>query len=156
MSGPIRFERDGAVALVVPDRPEKHNALDLPMRQALAETFAEIATDDSIRAVVVTGSDAVFAAGADLNLLADKGPGEVRELGFPELWRPMAECPRPVIAAVSGLALGAGCALAMMCDIVIADPTARFGQPEIRSESRPAPVARNEWFGGSSASRWRA
>jgi enoyl-CoA hydratase/carnithine racemase len=132
MNSPVRVEREGAVAIITLDRPERHNALDLPMRQALAEAFTEAAADPGVLAIVVTGGDAVFAAGADLNLLKDKGPGEVRELGFPELWRPLAECPKPVIAAVSGLALGAGCELAMMCDIVIADPSAKFGQPEIR------------------------
>jgi enoyl-CoA hydratase/carnithine racemase len=132
MSHPIRLDRESAVAVVTLDRPDRHNALDLPMRQALAKTFIALAADDAVRAIVVTGGDNVFAAGADLKLLADKGPGEVRDLGFPELWRPVADCPKPVIAAVSGLALGAGCELAMMCDIVVADPSAKFGQPEIR------------------------
>ena len=132
MSGPIRLDREGAVAVVTLDRPDRHNALDLPMRQALAAGFTALAADKEVRAIVVTGGDIVFAAGADLRLLADKGSGEVRDLDFPELWRPVADCPKPVIAAVSGLALGAGCELAMMCDIVVADPSARFGQPEIR------------------------
>jgi enoyl-CoA hydratase/carnithine racemase len=131
MSDPIRLEREGAVAIIVLDRPDRHNALDLPMRQALAGAFTVLAADQGVRAIIVTGGDTVFAAGADLNLLADRGPGEVRALGFPELWRPLADCPKPVIAAVSGLALGAGCELAMMCDIIIADPSAKFGQPEI-------------------------
>src|SRR5205085_704329 len=91
----------------------------------------------------------VFAAGADLRLLADKGSGEVRDLDFPELWRPIAECPKPVIASVSGLALGAGCELAMMCDIVVADPAASFGQPEIRVGIMPGPGGRR----GSAARR---
>lgn len=128
----MRIEREGGVAVVTLDRPEKRNALDMTMREALAAAFTELAGDTEIRAIVVTGDDTVFAAGADLKLLADKGPSQVRDLGFADLWRPIAECPKPVIAAVSGFALGAGCELAMMCDIVIADPSARFGQPEIR------------------------
>lgn len=129
---PVRIERAGAVATVTLDRPDKLNALDLPMRQALAAAFSELTDDECIRAIVVTGGDKVFAAGADLKLLSDKGPDEVRALGFADLWRPIAECPKPVIAAVSGFALGAGGELVMMCDIVIADPSARIGQPEIR------------------------
>jgi enoyl-CoA hydratase/carnithine racemase len=132
MTLPIRLDRHGPVAVVTLDRPDRHNALDLILRRALAETFAGLAGDAGVRAIVVTGGDRVFAAGADLELLAGKGPAEVRDLGFPDLWRPIAECPKPVIAAVSGLALGAGCELAMMCDIIVADPGATFGQPEIR------------------------
>ena len=132
MSALVRIERDGGAAVVTLDRPEKRNALDLAMRRALADAFTELAADAEIRAIVVTGGDTVFAAGADLKLLADKGPSGVRDLGFADLWRPIAECPKPVIAAVSGFALGAGCELVMMCDIVIADPSARLGQPEIR------------------------
>lgn len=132
MTAPVRIERDGAVAVVTLDRPERMNALDLSMRQALAAAFTALAGDHAVRAIVVTGGDMVFAAGADLKLLADKRPSGVRDLGFADLWRPIAECPKPVVAAVQGFALGAGCELAMMCDIIVADPSARFGQPEIR------------------------
>ncbi|MBP7334350.1 enoyl-CoA hydratase-related protein [Niveispirillum sp.] len=129
---PLRLDRDGAVGIVTLDRPERMNALDMAMRQALAAAFTTLAGDPAIRVIIVTGGDKVFAAGADLRLLADKGPSGVRDLGFPDLWRPIADCPKPVIAAVAGPALGAGCELALMCDIIIADRTARFGQPEVR------------------------
>ncbi|MFV3126310.1 enoyl-CoA hydratase-related protein [Niveispirillum sp. KHB5.9] len=129
---PLRIDHDGAIGIVTLDRPERMNALDMAMRQALAAAFTTLAGDPAIRVIIVTGSDKVFAAGADLKLLADKGPAQVRDLGFPELWRPVADCPKPVIAAVSGPALGAGCELALMCDIIVADRTARFGQPEAR------------------------
>lgn len=128
----VLVDRDGGVAVVTLNRPKRLNALDLEMRRALSDAFLALADDDAVRAIVVTGGDTVFAAGADLNLLRDKGPSEVRRLGFPELWRPIAGCPKPVVAAVAGYALGAGCELVMMCDIVIAAPSARFGQPEIR------------------------
>lgn len=129
---PLLIARDNSVATVTLNRPKRFNALDLELRRALSVAFTELAADKEVRAIVVTGGDTVFAAGADLNLLSDKGPSQVRDLGFPDLWRPIAECPKPVVAAVSGYALGAGCELVMMCDIIIADPSARFGQPEIR------------------------
>lgn len=129
---PLRIDHDGAIGIVTLDRPERMNALDMTMRQALAAAFTALAGDPAIRVIVVAGSDKVFAAGADLTLLADKGPADMRDLGFPDLWRPVADCPKPVIAAVSGPALGAGCELALMCDIIVADRTARFGQPEAR------------------------
>jgi enoyl-CoA hydratase/carnithine racemase len=131
-ASPIRVERDGTIATVHLDRPQKLNALDLEMRQALAAAFAALNDDATVRAIIVSGGETVFAAGADIRLLADKGPAAVRDLGFAALWRPIAESPKPVIAAVAGYALGAGCELALMCDIIVADVTAQFGQPECR------------------------
>ncbi|MFP5304205.1 MAG: enoyl-CoA hydratase-related protein, partial [Gammaproteobacteria bacterium] len=130
MSEPVRIERSDAVATVVLNRPEKRNALDLPMRVAIAGALMELDNDDRIRAIVVTGGDAVFAAGADLKLLVDKGAQDVAALDLPGYWAPLARCRKPVIAAVSGYALGAGCELALMCDVIVADRSARFGQPE--------------------------
>jgi enoyl-CoA hydratase/carnithine racemase len=92
----------------------------------------ELAADPTIRALIITGSGGVFAAGADLGLLVDKDMRAVRDLDLGQYWQPLRDCAKPVIAAVSGYALGAGCELAMLCDIVVADPTARFGQPEAR------------------------
>jgi enoyl-CoA hydratase/carnithine racemase len=128
----VLIELNDSVAVVRLNRPDKLNALGLDVREALAAAFRTLTDDDAVRVIVVTGGDKVFAAGADLRLLATLGPEEVRKLGFPELWRPIAECPKPVIAAVAGFALGAGCELVLMSDIVVADATARFGQPEIR------------------------
>ena len=122
----------GPVAIVRLARPARLNALDLEMRGGLAAAFIALSANPAIRAIVVTGGDKVFAAGADIRLLADKTPSQVRDLGFAELWRPIAECPKPVVAAVAGPALGAGCELALMCDIIVADTTAQFGQPECR------------------------
>ena len=129
---PVVVDRRGPVAVVRLARPGRLNAFDLDMRRGLAAAFAELSTDDAIRVIVVTGGDKVFAAGADIRLLAEKTPSQVRDLGFAELWRPIVECPKPVVAAVAGPALGAGCELALMCDIIVADTTAQFGQPECR------------------------
>ncbi|HEY1944766.1 MAG TPA: enoyl-CoA hydratase-related protein [Roseiarcus sp.] len=124
-------ERRDAVGVVRLNRPQRRNALDLPMRRAIAEAFGELGADSRVRAIVVTGADDIFAAGADLNLLVDKGSQQVADIDLGQYWAPVANCPKPTLAAVSGFALGAGCELALMCDIIVADPSARFGQPEI-------------------------
>jgi enoyl-CoA hydratase/carnithine racemase len=101
------------------------------MRRRIANACRELDADPAIRAVVITGGDSVFAAGADLNLLVDKGAQQVADIDLGQYWSPLANCGKPTIAAVSGFALGAGCELALMCDVIVADATARFGQPEI-------------------------
>jgi len=132
MSSPVLVEREDAVGILTLCRPEKRNALTLDMRAALAEGVRELDGDPAIRALIITGSGGVFAAGADLRLLVDLGSRAVRDLDLGQYWQPLRDCAKPVIAAVSGFALGAGCELAMLCDIVLADATARFGQPEAR------------------------
>lgn len=129
---PVILNRDGAVGIVLMNRPEKRNALDLTMRAAIADAVTELSNDEEVRAIVISGGNTIFAAGADLNLLVDKGPQQVAELDLGQYWAPVASCQKPVIAAVNGYALGAGCELAMMCDAIIADSKAQFGQPEAR------------------------
>ncbi|MDO8906581.1 enoyl-CoA hydratase-related protein [Hydrogenophaga sp.] len=128
---PVLVRRDGAVGTVVLNRPEKRNALDLLMRAAIAQAVRELDGDDNIRAIVITGGDNVFAAGADLNLLVDKGAQAVADIDLGQYWAPVVGSRKPIIAAVSGFALGAGCELAMMCDFIVADASARLGQPEL-------------------------
>jgi enoyl-CoA hydratase len=132
MSLPVQVERDGSVAILRLNRPEKRNALDLTLRAAIAEAMQALEQDNSVAVIVISGGDSVFAAGADLNLLVDKGAQQVADLDLGQYWAPVAKSQKPLIAAVSGFALGAGCELAMMCDILIADSTACFGQPEVR------------------------
>jgi enoyl-CoA hydratase len=132
MAGSVEMVRDGGVGLVRLAVPERRNALDMPMREALAAAFIAFTDDPAIRVIVVSGGPTVFAAGADLKLLADKTPSGIQGLGLATYWKPIAECPKPMIAAVAGLALGAGAELAMMCDMIVADPTAEIGQPESR------------------------
>ena len=127
----MRVQRDGAVDVVVLNRPDKRNALDLTMRAAIAAAVTELDRDEAVQAIVISGGATVFAAGADLNLLVDKGAQQVADLDLGQYWAPVAGCGKPVIAAVQGFALGAGCELAMMCDFIVADATARFGQPEL-------------------------
>lgn len=128
----VLVERHDAVGIVRLNRPERRNALDLAMRRGTANACRELDADPAIGAVVITGGDSVFAAGADLNLLVEKGAQQVADIDLGQYWGPLANCSKPTIAAVSGFALGAGCELALMCDVVVADATARFGQPEIK------------------------
>ena len=130
-TAPVLIEREDAVGVLTLNRPEKRNALDLSLRRAIADAFVELERDDAIRAIVVTGGGEVFAAGADLNLLVDKGAQDMADIDLGQYWAAAANSTKPVIAAVSGFALGAGCELAMTCDFIVADSTARFGQPEL-------------------------
>ena len=131
MSG-VLIERVDAVAIVRLNRPEKKNALDIGMRSAIADAIRELDGDAAVRAIVLTGGDEVFAAGADLKMLVDKGAQDVAEIDLGQYWAPLVNCRKPLIAAVSGPALGAGCEMAMMCDFIICDDSARFGQTECR------------------------
>lgn len=128
----VLVEREGAIGVLVLNRPEKRNALDLEMRGALADAVTLLEKDAGIRAIVIAGSGGIFAAGADLNLLVDKGAQQVADIGFGQYWMPLATSTKPLLAAVEGFALGAGCELAMMCDFIVADVTARLGQPELK------------------------
>jgi enoyl-CoA hydratase len=130
-AAPVVVTREGAVGVLTLNRPDKRNALDLTMRAAIADAMRGLEADPEVLAIVITGSDTVFAAGADLNLLVDKGAQDVAALDLGQYWTPVALARKPVVAAVSGFALGAGCELALMCDFIVADPTARLGQPEL-------------------------
>lgn len=113
------------------NRPEVLNALNLALRQALAEAFTRLDTDASVSVIILAGGERAFCAGADLQEYVDATPVEVIARGLDRLWGPIADCRKPVIAAVRGHALGGGCELAMHADILIAGEGARFGQPEV-------------------------
>ncbi len=139
MSEPVLIETrdpavtgDEAVALLTLNRPAAKNALNLELRQALAAATERLAADASLRVVVITGGPEVFAAGADIRLLADKNAEEVRALGLEQYWQAVTALPQPVIAAVNGYALGGGCELALMADLLVAGDSAQFGLPEVR------------------------
>jgi enoyl-CoA hydratase/carnithine racemase len=120
------------VALLRINRPEARNALNMEVRRLLARHLTEMGEDDAIRCIVLTGNDKSFAAGADIKEMAGAGTIEMMARGTHKLWRTIAACPKPVIAAVNGFALGGGCELAMTCDIIIAGEAAKFGQPEVK------------------------
>jgi enoyl-CoA hydratase/carnithine racemase len=120
------------VVVVTLHRPHVRNALNLAMRRRLAEVFDELTRDERTRCIVLTGTDGVFCAGADLHEYADTGAIDIVHRNLQRLWASIADCPHPVIAAVQGFALGGGCELAMRADMIIAGENARFGQPEVR------------------------
>ncbi|MDX2225325.1 MAG: enoyl-CoA hydratase [Rhodospirillaceae bacterium] len=128
----ILVETRGPVGLITLNRPKALNALSSPLIKDLGDALDAFENDASVRAVVLTGSDKAFAAGADIKEMASKTfvdayVGEFITKG----WERITTCRKPIIAAVAGYALGGGCEVAMMCDFIIAAETARFGQPEI-------------------------
>ncbi len=120
------------VARVTLNRPEVRNALSMGVRERLAQLFTELGADTSVRAIVLTGGDKVFAAGADIRDMAERGAAEMMLRRTHEHWQAIALCSKPIVAAVNGYALGGGCELAMHCDLIVAGENASFGQPEIR------------------------
>lgn len=124
--------QDGGVAYVELHRPEARNALNLELRQALAQTFQELDQNPSVRAIVLTGGDQVFAAGADLRDFTTATTTEMYLRHSEQYWHAISSCSKPIIAAVNGFALGGGCELAMHADIIIAGESAKFGQPEVK------------------------
>ena len=123
---------DNGVAIVRLNRPQATNALSLSLQAALSQTFRELSVDDSVRCIVLTGGDKVFAAGGDIKSMDSCGPIEIMKRHTERVWAPIEKCPKPIIAAVCGYAFGGGAELAMHCDIIIAGQGASFAQPEIR------------------------
>ena len=128
----IRTETRDAVGLVVLDRPKVLNALNQTLIDELGDALAGFDADDAIGAMVVTGNEKAFAAGADISEMVDKSAMDMFTAHHFAGWARIEGVRKPVIAAVAGYALGGGCELAMACDIVIAADNARFGQPEIK------------------------
>lgn len=120
------------VALVRLNRPEAHNALSTALRIELTGVIKSLGEDTDTRCIVVTGNEKAFAAGADLKEIVHDNPLEIMERGVLRLWKIIASCPKPIIAAVNGVAYGGGCELALHADIIIAGENASFGQPEVR------------------------
>jgi enoyl-CoA hydratase len=134
----ILVERRGAVGIITLNRPQALNALNAALIAELASALDVFESDDAIGAIVLTGNDKAFAAGADVKEMADKTYPQIYLEDFiTQGWERVAQCRKPVIAAVAGFALGGGCEIAMMCDIVVAADTARFGQPEIQLGTIP-------------------
>ncbi|GAB4206398.1 MAG: enoyl-CoA hydratase-related protein [Roseiflexaceae bacterium] len=122
---------DGAVATVTLNRPKALNALSPELMAELATTIEALDADDNVRCVVLTGGPRVFAAGADIKAMSDATPMDIIARRTVAGWERIRRCRKPIIAAVSGYALGGGCELVMLCDMIVASETAQFGQPEI-------------------------
>jgi enoyl-CoA hydratase len=129
----ILVDTRGRVGLVTLNRPKALNALNDELMNELGEALLAFDADDGIGAIVLTGSDKAFAAGADIGAMKDWSYMDVFKSEYiTRNWETLKRVRKPVIAAVGGYALGGGCELAMMCDFIIAADTARFGQPEIK------------------------
>lgn len=123
---------DDGVALIRLNRPDALNALNLAVREQLRAAFTSLQGDPAVRAIVLTGNDKAFAAGADLKEFVDIDAIEQMKRRVERYWKAIAETPQPVIAAVNGFALGGGLELAMCADIIIAGEGAKLGQPEVK------------------------
>jgi enoyl-CoA hydratase len=114
------------------NRPQVRNALNLEVRAALAEKITQYGAEKAVRCLIVTGSDAAFAAGADIGEMAEADPVEVMSRNVQKYWRAIMDCPKPLIAAVEGYALGGGLELALCADVIIAGEGAKLGLPEVK------------------------
>ncbi len=128
----ILVETRGHVGLITLNRPKALNALSSPLMAELTEALDTFEADSNIHAMVLTGSEKAFAAGADIKEMQEKTWSEAYMEDFITAgWERLTRCRKPVIAAVAGFALGGGCEVAMMCDFIIAADSAKFGQPEV-------------------------
>jgi enoyl-CoA hydratase len=127
----IRVEREARVGLVRLHRPEVRNALSPDLLRELADALHALDADDTIGCLLLTGGDGVFAAGADIRGMAEMSAIDMLAADWMERWASIRRIRKPLVAAINGYALGGGCELAMMCDILIAGENATFGQPEV-------------------------
>ncbi|MHA4850844.1 enoyl-CoA hydratase [Rhodococcus sp. MSC1_016] len=128
----ILLDRQGRVGIITLHRPKALNALNSQLMREVVAAVEELDKDSEIGAILITGSDRAFAAGADIKEMQPKSYMDVYLDDFFSAWDKVAAARTPTIAAVAGYALGGGCELAMLCDILIAADTAKFGQPEIK------------------------
>jgi enoyl-CoA hydratase len=128
----VLVEIEGPIGLLRLNRPEVYNALSPVVLAALCDRAEELASGGKVRVLILTGSDKVFAAGADIQVMAKASPSDIQRAGTLAYWQRLRRIEIPMIAAVSGYAYGGGCELAMTCDLIVASETARFAQPEIK------------------------
>ena len=126
----VQVEREGAIAVVLLNKPDRLNALSDELMDELVLILAELDRDDAVRAIVLGGSERAFAAGADIGELAQSSPIDLYYQRRIERWDAIRGLWTPLVAAVSGYCLGGGCELAMACDLIVASESAEFGQPE--------------------------
>ncbi|MBZ0139467.1 MAG: enoyl-CoA hydratase/isomerase family protein, partial [Pseudorhodoplanes sp.] len=127
----IIIEKRGQVGVIKLNRPEALNALNGQLMEELTQAIDELESDDKIGALIITGNEKAFAAGADIKDMKDMSFMHAYLNDFvTKGWERVTRCRKPVLAAVAGYALGGGCELAMMCDFILAGDNAKFGQPE--------------------------
>ena len=127
----ILVERGDGIAVVRLNRPKVLNALSSPLMTELVDALEALDADGAVRCIVITGNERAFAAGADIGEMADASAVEMLTRNQFARWERIRRVRTPLVAAVNGYALGGGCELAMMCDMIVASESARFGQPEI-------------------------
>ena len=125
------------IALIELNRPKELNALSRELMLEIRNTLRELDEDDNVRVIILTGGDKVFAAGADIKQMATATAIDMLNIDQFSTWDQIKKTKKPIIASVSGFALGGGCELAMTCDMLIASETAKFGQPEIKIGTMP-------------------
>ncbi len=128
----VNEQYEKQVALIQLNRPKELNALNLQLMQELRDALYKLDKDENVRVIIITGNEHAFAAGADIKQMADKTAVDMLIADQFSTWDQIRKTKKPVIAAVSGFALGGGCELAMTCDMIIASESAKFGQPEIK------------------------
>jgi enoyl-CoA hydratase len=141
----ISLEIEPPIATITLNRPKVLNALSPDLVREINEALRELDPDDRVRAVVITGGPKVFAAGADIADMADRSASEQLVRDQVGRWVGITSFTKPLIAAVNGYALGGGCELALMCDLIVAGDTARFGQPEINLGIIPGAGGTQRW-----------
>lgn len=141
----ILVEIEAPIATVTLNRPKVLNALSPDVIRQLTTALAELDGDENIRAVVLTGGPKVFAAGADIGDMAEQTAVDQMRRDQTGRWAPLAGFKKPLIAAVNGYALGGGCEVALMCDLIVAGDTARLGQPEINLGIIPGAGGTQRW-----------
>lgn len=125
------------IALIQLNRPKELNALNPQLMKEVRDTLMEFDKNDQVKVIIITGNDQAFAAGADIKQMADKSAIDMQVMDQFSTWDQIRKTKKPIIAAVSGFALGGGCEFVMTCDMVIASETAKFGQPEIKIGTMP-------------------
>ncbi|MES2654856.1 MAG: enoyl-CoA hydratase-related protein [Bacteroidota bacterium] len=120
------------IALIQLNRPKELNALNLQLMLELKQALSDLDDNDEVRCIVIAGNEQAFAAGADIKQMESRTPIDLLKIDQFETWDQIRKTKKPIIAAVSGFALGGGCELAMTCDMIVASETAKFGQPEIK------------------------
>jgi enoyl-CoA hydratase len=125
------------IALIQLNRPKELNALNPQLMGEVRDTLLQLDKNDNVKVIIITGNDQAFAAGADIKQMADKSAIDMHIMDQFSTWDQIRKTKKPIIAAVSGFALGGGCEFVMTCDMVIASETAKFGQPEIKIGTIP-------------------
>lgn len=133
----VTEQHQPGIALIQLNRPKELNALNPQLMQEVRDSLQQLDKNDHVKVIIITGNDQAFAAGADIKQMADKSAIDMQIMDQFSTWDQIRKTKKPIIAAVSGFALGGGCEFVMTCDMVIASETAKFGQPEIKLGTIP-------------------